>query len=110
MEAAYSQSRVIAIYVLREDPDYAIFDVELGNPSIGDPEDYDCQAAFEVYVDQDGQPDFAWEHLDPHNPKGSYAVLLRPNSCRLGAQQMLCNDFQDARSGVELAVRVLWQR
>ena len=110
MNTAYSHSRVIAIYVLREDPDYAIFDVELANPPVGDPEDYDCQAAFEVNVDQDGQPDFAWEHLDPRNPKAGYAILLRPDSCRLGAQQMLCNDFQDAGSGVELPVRVLWQR
>ena len=76
MEPAYSHSRVIAIYVLREDRDYAIFDVQLGNPPVGDPENYDCQAAFEVYVDQDGQPDFAWSTSTRTTPRRA-----TPSSC-----------------------------
>ena len=106
MEPANSHSWVIAIYVLREDPDYAIFDVELAYPPMGDPEDYDYQPAFEVYVDQDGQPDFAWEHIDPRNLKAAYALILHPDSCRLGAQQMLCNDLMADRRAVTASARV----
>ena len=31
-----------AIFVLRADPDFAIFDVEVGNPPVGKRDEYDC--------------------------------------------------------------------
>ena len=39
-----------AIFVLRDDPDFAIFDVEVGNPPVGKRDEYDCAGVFEVEV------------------------------------------------------------
>ena len=38
----------IAVYVLRDDPDYPIFDIELSDPPVGEPREYDCTAVFDV--------------------------------------------------------------
>ena len=42
---------VFSVYVLRDDPDYAIFDVELYNPPVGSAHEYDCAAVFEISGD-----------------------------------------------------------
>ena len=93
-----------SIYVLRADPDWAIFDRQIANsplfehegPPIAPLDEYDCAGVFEV------EGAAFWWHQD--------------GSCRLGvldewmlsAQSVLCGDFTDKDSGNTASITKLW--
>ena len=86
-----------AIFTLRDDPDFAIFDVDVGKPPIGDREDYDCAGVFEVtpaafYVERDRR------------------VLLIDGSGELGAQAILVGNWADQHSGNRAPLTQLWPK
>ena len=92
------EKMIFSIYLLRADPDFAIFDREIGNPEIGYPNDYDCAGVFEVEV-------------------GASVYWRQDGSCVLGdfddewglnAQSVLCGDFTDKDSGNTAKITQLW--
>ena len=87
---------VFSVYVLRDDPDYAIFDVQLYNPPVGERHEYDCAAVFDL---QKGA--FFWQQ------DGS-CIIGVIDDWRLHARQVLCSEFTDRDSGVTVPIKRLW--
>ena len=87
-----------AIFVLRDDPDFAIFDVEVGNPPVGKRDEYDCAGVFEVEV---GGVSFYKNELG--------YVLCIEGSGEKGAQAILSGDLADQHSGNPAPINTLWR-
>lgn len=89
---------IFSIYLLRADPDFAIFDREIGNPEIGYPDDYDCAGVFEVEVGAS----VYWRQ------DGSCVLGDFDDEWRLNAQSVLCGDFTDKDSSNTAKITQLW--
>ena len=87
-----------SIYVLRSDPDYAIFDRQLADPPIAPIDEYDCAGVFECE--------------DP----GARCYWRQDASCHLGvvdewmlgAEAILRGEFTDKDSGNTAKITQLW--
>ena len=101
-----------AIYVLRSDPDFAIFDRALPGgglpPSLVDQNDWDCAAVFET---QDKDAVLCWLADDQGKYDPGHVVLCVNDSYMLkSAQAILCGDYTDSNNnGATAKIEVLWQ-
>ena len=91
---------IFAIFSLRDDPDFAIFDVEVGNPPVGKRDEYDCAGVFEVEIG--GVSSFY------KNILGKYVVCIQ-GSGELSAQAILSGDLADQLSGNPAPITTLWR-
>ena len=89
---------LFSIYVLREDPDYAIFDRALVPPPIGEEDEYDRAGFFAV---EDQGASFSWT-----NDGSCHLGVI--DEWMLNAQSVLCGDFTDKRSGNTAKIRKLY--
>ena len=89
---------IFSIYVLRSDPDFAIFDRALVPPPIGEEDEYDCAGVFSV--DDQGAV-FFWAN-------DGTCQLGVVDEWRLNAQSVLYGDFNDRDSGNRAKITRLW--
>ena len=89
-----------SIYVQRDDPDFAIFDRELGSPPVGVSADYDCTGVFRcvelgvlLLWNQNGFP---------------HCAISVADEWMLGAKSILNGDFTDHRTGNTAKIKKLW--
>ena len=71
---------IFAIYAMRSDPDWMIFDVDVGKPEVGERKDYDCVAV--LYVD-DGKA--KWAGMDMHG----HGLMLEVDDVKFTAHGLL---------------------
>ena len=87
-----------SVYVLRDDPDYAIFDVELLDPRSGHRIECDCAGVFEV---EEGAQ-FVWNNTE----RGCGLMVV--DEWVVFPQQILLGDFKDPDTGNVAPIVRLW--
>ena len=93
---------IFSVYVLREDPDYAIFDTQLGNPPLvgSESSDYDCAAVFEC---EDNRA-----RIVTDAEKGPFVGVISERPWRLFPPALLCGDFTDREVNIDAPIKCLW--
>ena len=93
---------IFSVYVLRNDPDYCVFDVEVGDPPVGQRHEYDCAGVFEVDGAVFDLQGFAFAYTD------NGCILGVIDDWKLNAQAVLCGDFTDAATKNTAPIKRLW--
>ena len=98
-----------AVYVLKDDPDFAIFDVDLSAGVIvgATREEWTPVAVFSC---DDGEGHFYWPADAAGNyPPGTEAVFGKLDCWRFVAQELLTGVYVDRDSGQEAPIKCLWR-